>query len=105
MELIYTLGAIYLSVGFAKFVLDISQLHVFVRLIREVEIALGDRARPMSPGKRWGVAAGSLLLQCFLAWPQVLWSVGLLEFLQPMKEERMRHSLSLQIDAEFDHRR
>lgn len=105
MQVPYMLAAIYLSVGFAKFVLDISQLHIFVRLIKEFEIALGEHARPMSPATRGAVAAGSLLLQCLLAWPAILRAVGLLEFLQPVKEERMRNCLAMQLDVETDQSR
>jgi hypothetical protein len=80
----------YLSVGFAKFVLDISRLPFFYELITCVESKLAEDWEPGSGFRAkllLGVTVG-LSIQSWLAWPQVLYGEGILAFLQPISKHR-----------------
>lgn len=88
--------AIYLAIGFAKFVLDISQIHILYWIVTNLEAELCEELdkQPTPVIRRWALSIFSIVVQTFLFWPLILYNVGLLEFLLPVTEERLRRDFS-----------
>lgn len=80
----------YLSIGFAKWVLDMSRirfLHKLVVYIDKVR-SLQENQPESSRFTLFLVIAVGMSVQTLLFWPEIVWKEGLKNFLQPISSQR-----------------
>ena len=89
MDIIQWLVTFYLSVGFAKFVLDISRLPFIYAVIMSIEaIIFESEGHFIFRAKLLFAFTMGLSIQAWLVWPEILLNGGFLSFIQPISRER-----------------